>query len=53
MSVAFSVSLCGVGAAIVLTLVGILSNLEDRRNGVMLEVLPARGPGQGKGKGKQ
>jgi hypothetical protein len=32
------VSLSGVGAAIVLTLVGVFSNLTDRRNGVMIEV---------------
>jgi hypothetical protein len=38
MAVAFSVSLSGVGAAIVLTLVGVFSNLTDRRNAVMIEV---------------
>jgi hypothetical protein len=38
MAVAFSVSLSGVGAAIILTLVGVFSNLTDRRSGLMLEV---------------
>jgi len=38
MSVAFSSSLFGIGAAIVLTLFGVLSNVSDRRTGFMVAV---------------
>ncbi|HWO10205.1 MAG TPA: hypothetical protein VNN80_12015 [Polyangiaceae bacterium] len=38
MSVAFSSSLFGIGAAIVLTLFGVLSNVTDRRMGLMVAI---------------
>jgi hypothetical protein len=38
MSVAFSASLFGIGSAIVLTLFGVLSNVTDRRNALMVMI---------------
>ena len=57
MSVAFSASLFGIGAAIVLTMFNVLSNVTDKRNALMvaieahleriLDVAPGAGLGQG------
>jgi hypothetical protein len=38
MAVAFSNSLPGIGAAVILTVIGVFSNLTDRRNGLMLQI---------------